>query len=213
MINHHHEIETRIAEALLEIGAITLSPKEPFTWTSGMKSPIYCDNRITISYPEVRRLIASAFAELISEKFPDAELIAGTSTGGIAHAAWVADLMDLPMVYVRGKAKGHGKQNLVEGLLKRDQKTVVIEDLISTGGSVLQAAEAVEAEGGKVEGIAAIFTYELEAGLENFKKHGFPLICLSNYTTLIQCAAASQKIDEQELSLLQKWKEDPYSYG
>ena len=155
------EISKAIAKDLLTIEAVFLRPNEPFTWASGIKSPIYCDNRMTMSYPAVRKAIASGLAAQIKEHFPDVEVIAGTATAGIPHAAWVADILDLPMVYIRSKAKDHGKGNQIEGRITEGQKMVVIEDLISTGGSVLEACEAAAREGANVLGVAAIFTYEL----------------------------------------------------
>ena len=151
----------KIARLLLDIGAVSLRPEEPFVWSSGWKSPIYCDNRLTMSFPEVRSQIADMFAEEIRNRHADIEVIAGVATGGIPHAAWVADRLKLPMVYIRDKAKGHGKQNQIEGLLKPGSKTVVIEDLISTGGSSLRAARAVQEAGGEVLSVAAIFSYDL----------------------------------------------------
>ena len=168
-------IEKNIAKDLLAIEAVFLSPNEPFTWASGLKSPIYCDNRITMSYPKVRKAIAQGLAEKIKQAFPDVEVIAGTATAGIPHAAWVAEILDLPMVYIRSKAKDHGKGNQIEGRIFEGQKMVVIEDLISTGQSVLEATEAAKREGANVLGVTAIFTYELPAGEENFAKAELPL--------------------------------------
>lgn len=205
-------VAREVATALLEIGAVTLRPKDPFTWSSGWKSPIYCDNRLTISYPKVRQLIASGFASHLREHYPDAEVIAGTSTSGIPHAAWVADLLDLPMVYARGSAKGHGKQSRVEGVLNPGQKTVVIEDLISTGGSAISAADAIREARGDVLGVAAIFTYEFEAAAQNMAKAKLPYFCLSNYSTLIEVAVQTKRIEEEDLQLLQRWRERPDSY-
>lgn len=145
-------IEKKVAQDLLEIKAVSLSPNEQYTWASGIKSPIYCDNRITMSYPSVRREIAKGLAELIKRDYPEAEVIAGTATAGIPHAAWVAELLDLPMVYIRGKAKDHGKGNQIEGRITKNQKMVIIEDLISTGGSVIDAAVAAKNEGADVIG-------------------------------------------------------------
>ena len=153
-----------IAESLLEIKAVSLRPNDPFTWTSGIQSPIYCDNRLTLSYPEIRRKIAAGLAEIITEKFPGTDLIAGTATAGIPHAAWVSELLNLPMCYVRSKAKGHGKGNQIEGNAASGQKVVVVEDLISTGGSVITAVEALREAGCNVLGVVSIFTYELEKG-------------------------------------------------
>ncbi|MFC0459680.1 orotate phosphoribosyltransferase [Enterococcus villorum] len=205
-------IEQKIAKDLLEIQAVFLSPNEPFTWASGLKSPIYCDNRITMSYPKVRKEIAKGLAEKIKQAFPEVEVIAGTATAGIPHAAWVAEILDLPMVYIRSKAKAHGKGNQIEGRIFEGQKMVVIEDLISTGGSVLEAAEAAKREGANVLGVAAIFTYELPAGKENFEKAGLPLFTLTNYSELIEAALEEKYIDEAELTLLKEWKKDPTNW-
>ena len=195
-----------IAKNLLDIKAVFLSPKEPFTWASGIKSPIYTDNRITISYPEVRRQIAQGFAKMIMEKFPDVEVIAGAATGGVPHAAWVADILDLPMVYIRSKAKDHGASNQIEGRISKGQKMVIIEDLISTGGSVIGTAEAARREGAQVLGVAAIFTYELPRGIENFEKADLALATLSNYSDLIEIAKETGYVDQEELDLLKKFK-------
>lgn len=202
-------IEKKVAQDLLEIKAVSLSPNEPYTWASGIKSPIYCDNRITMSYPSVRREIAKGLAELIKRDYPEAEVIAGTATAGIPHAAWVAELLDLPMVYIRGKAKDHGKGNQIEGRITKNQKMVIIEDLISTGGSVIDAAVAAKNEGADVIGAAAIFTYELPKGIENFKKHQLSFATLTNYSTLIDVALELGTIEANDLSLLKEWKQDP----
>lgn len=203
----------QIAAYLLNIGAVALRPQEPFTWTSGIKSPIYCDNRLTLSYPEVRSYIADAFAELISSQFPEAEVIAGTATAGIPHAAWVADKLNLPMAYIRDKAKGHGKQNQIEGLIAAGQKTIIIEDLISTGGSSIKAAEAVQEAGGKSLAVLAIFSYELDRASEAFAASGVPLYSLSNYSTLIDVALSLGKIAPSDVELLQSWRKDPAAFG
>ena len=205
-------IETTIAKDLLEIEAVFLSPSEPFTWASGIKSPIYCDNRITMSYPKVRKEIAQGLADKIKEAYPDVEVIAGTATAGIPHAAWVAEILDLPMVYIRSKAKDHGKGNQIEGRIFEGQKMVVIEDLISTGGSVLEAAEAAKREGANVLGVAAIFTYELPKGKANFANAEMPLLTLTNYSVLVEAALEEKYIDETELNLLKEWKQDPENW-
>ncbi|GGC80691.1 orotate phosphoribosyltransferase [Enterococcus wangshanyuanii] len=206
------ELAKRIAKDLLEIEAVFLSPNEPFTWASGIKSPIYCDNRITMSYPVVRKEIAQGLADKIKADFPDVEVIAGTATAGIPHAAWVADILDLPMVYIRSKAKAHGKGNQIEGRIFKGQKMVVIEDLISTGGSVLEAASAAAREGADVLGVAAIFTYELPKGIENFTAQNTKLVTLTNYSTLIDAALESNYIASTDVSLLKDWKKDPENW-
>ena len=205
-------IEQQVAQNLLAIKAVFLSPNEPFTWASGIKSPIYCDNRLTMSFPKVRRLIAKGLAEKIKKQFPEVEVIAGTATAGIPHAAWVAEILDLPMVYIRSKAKDHGKGNQIEGQITPGQKMVVIEDLISTGGSVLEACQAAKREGADVLGVAAIFTYELPKGATNFNTAKLPLVTLTNYTTLIQTALEECYISEADLALLTAWKHDPENW-
>lgn len=205
-------IAEQIAKDLLSIEAVSLSPDEPFTWASGLKSPIYCDNRITMSYPAVRRAIAKDLAEKIKAEFPNVEVIAGTATAGIPHAAWVAELLDLPMVYIRSKPKDHGQGNQIEGRIKAGQKMVVIEDLISTGGSVLEAAQAAKREGADVLGVAAIFTYELAKGQKNFEAANMPLVTLTNYSTLIESALKENYINQDQLELLKKWRQDPENW-
>ncbi|MGB3160206.1 orotate phosphoribosyltransferase [Carnobacterium sp.] len=202
-----------IAKHLLDIEAVSLSPNHPFTWASGMKSPIYCDNRITMSYPVIRKEIAQNMAELIKTTYPDVDVIAGTATAGIPHAAWVADILGLPMIYIRGKAKDHGKGNQIEGRLLVGQKVVVIEDLISTGGSVLEATHALKENGGVVLGVAAIFTYELPKGMDNFKNQGIILKTLTNYTSLIEVALDAGAITKEDMILLKKWKQDPIHWN
>lgn len=202
-----------IAENLLKIGAVALQPSNPFTWSSGMKSPIYCDNRLTMSYPEVREAIAEGFAAVIREHFPECEAVAGIATGGIPHAAWVAQKLGLPMLYVRDKAKGHGKTNQIEGHYKAGQKVVLIEDLVSTGGSSLKAAVAVREAGCEVLATVAIFTYEFPQAAAAFAEQNIPLHTLSNYTALTQKALELGTVSEEQLTLLKSWKEDPQSFG
>jgi orotate phosphoribosyltransferase len=205
--------ERKIAEQLLTIKAVSLNPTQPFTWASGIKSPIYCDNRITMSYPAIRRDIAKGLANKIKQHYPDVEVIAGTATAGIPHAAWVAELLDLPMVYIRSKAKDHGKGNQIEGRIQDNQKMVLIEDLISTGGSVLEAAQAASNEGAQVLGVAAIFTYELPIGIKKFKENQIELTTLTNYTTLIETALDKQFITAKERDSLEEWKKDPTQWS
>jgi orotate phosphoribosyltransferase len=206
------ETSKEIAADLLKIGAVHLRPEQPFTWTSGIKSPIYCDNRITLSYPAVRRKIAEAFAAAIREHFPQAEVIAGTATAGIPHAAWVAERLDLPMIYVRDKAKGHGRQNQIEGALAAGQNVIVIEDLISTGGSSLKAAQAVQAEGGNVLGVMAIFSYQFPAAEALFADAGIPCMTLSNYTALLEAARERGVITAEQETLLAEWRKSPTTF-
>ncbi|ANF97673.1 orotate phosphoribosyltransferase [Paenibacillus bovis] len=207
------EIPAHIAAALLQIEAVALRPQEPFTWTSGIKSPIYCDNRLTMSYPYIRDQIADGFAMIIREQYPDAEVIAGTATAGIPHAAWVAQKLDLPMAYIRDKAKGHGKQNQIEGLIKEGQKVIVIEDLISTGGSSIKAAEAVREVGADPLAVLAIFSYQLDKAVQAFADANLPLQTLSNYAALIDKAVEMGKIQPGDLNLLHSWREDPAAFG
>lgn len=202
----------RIAGHLLSVEAVSLRPDAPFTWASGILSPIYCDNRITLSYPEVRRDIAAELAKTIRENYPEVEVIAGTATAGIPQACWVAEIMNLPMVYIRTKAKDHGKENQIEGRITAGQKMVVIEDLISTGGSVLDACEAARREGAEVLGVAAIFTYQLPKGIANFEEHRLKLVTLSDYTTLIQVAQEQGYIQKEHLDVLMEWKKDPQNW-
>lgn len=202
----------RIAGHLLNVEAVSLRPDAPFTWASGILSPIYCDNRITLSYPEVRRDIAVELAKTIRENYPEVEVIAGTATAGIPQACWVAEIMNLPMVYIRTKAKDHGKENQIEGRITSGQKMVVIEDLISTGGSVLDACEAARREGADVLGVAAIFTYQLPKGIANFEEHRIKLVTLSDYTTLIQVAQDQGYIQKEHLEVLMEWKKDPQNW-
>ncbi|MGV3487797.1 MAG: orotate phosphoribosyltransferase [Tuberibacillus sp.] len=203
----------KIAEHLLNINAVVLKPNDPFTWSSGLKSPIYCDNRLTLSYPQVRRDIAQGFVDRIQANFPEAEVIAGAATGGIAHAAWVSEKLDLPMVYVRGKAKGHGKKSQVEGIVKPGQKVVVIEDLISTGGSSLAVVEGLRSEGCEVLGVLAIFTYELKIGETNFAHAKVPFSTLTHFSALIDTAIKQKRITSEDLSLLRLWKENPEEWS
>jgi len=207
-----HTQAKQIAKDLLAIEAIFLQPNAPFTWASGIKSPIYCDNRITMSYPQVRRAIAQGLAENIKTRFPDVEVIAGTATAGIPHAAWVAELLDLPMVYIRSQAKAHGKGNQIEGRITPNQKMVVIEDLLSTGGSVLEACSAAKREGADVLGVAAIFTYELPQVAANFAEAGLPFVTLTNYSTLIDVALETGKIQAEDVALLQEWRQSPATW-
>ncbi|MBC1971037.1 orotate phosphoribosyltransferase [Listeria welshimeri] len=206
-------IEKQVAEQLLEIKAVFLKPNDPFTWASGIKSPIYCDNRLTLGFPKVRQFIAESLAEKIKETFGEVDVVAGTATAGIPHAAWVSDLLDLPMVYVRSKAKEHGKGNQIEGLIAKGQKVVVIEDLISTGGSSLKAVEALEEAGAKVLGIAAIFTYGLDKGKKLLAESNTKLITLTNYDELIEVALNKDYVTAEDMATLKEWKKSPENWG
>ncbi|PAD27263.1 orotate phosphoribosyltransferase [Niallia circulans] len=202
-----------IAEQLLEIKAVFLQPNDPFTWSSGLKSPIYCDNRLTLSYPKVRKNIALGLAGLIKEKFPETEVVAGTATAGIPHAAWVSDLLDLPMAYVRSKAKAHGKGNQIEGKVEKGQKVVVVEDLISTGGSVITAVNSLREAGCEVLGVVAIFTYELPKGKELLGEAEITAYSLTDYTSLLDVSQKKGYIQEGDLASLNAWKESPENWG
>ena len=197
-----------IARDLLKIKAVYLKPEEPFTWASGIQSPIYTDNRVTLAYPETRTLIEDGFVEKIWAEFPDVEVIAGTATAGIPHGAIIADKMNLPFAYIRSKPKDHGAGNQIEGRVAPGQKMVVIEDLISTGGSVLDAIAAAKREGADVIGAAAIFTYELPKAEKNFNEADVKLVTLSNYTELITLAEAEGYVSPEGLTLLEKFKHD-----
>lgn len=199
----------QIAGYLLETGAVKLRPENPFTWSSGWLSPIYCDNRVTLSYPAIRSFIKSALSEEIRLHFPEAEVIGGVATAGIAQGALVADLLDLPYIYVRPEPKSHGMGNQIEGQLLPDQKVVLIEDLVSTGGSSLKAASAVNVAGGNVIGMAAIFTYGFEKATQNFKDANIPLVCLSSYQSLLGIALEQGYIQTEMLDTLSNWRKAP----
>lgn len=201
-----------IAQKLLEIKAVSLSPNKPYTWASGIKSPIYCDNRLTNSYVDVRNLITEAFVDLIKTKFNDIDAIVGTATAGIPQAAYISEALALPMAYVRNKAKGHGKQSQIEGYLKPKSKVIVIEDLISTGGSSIQAVKALEDNDIEVAAVISIFTYEMPQAIKNFDTANIKFHSLSNYTTLIKEALKLEYINEVDLDSLYKWQKDPESY-
>ncbi|SFI59478.1 orotate phosphoribosyltransferase [Paenibacillus sp. UNC496MF] len=207
------QLQTDIAKGLLQINAVALRPNDPFTWTSGMKSPIYCDNRLTMSYPAIRELIAEGFATIIRAQYPDCQAVAGIATGGIPHAAWVAQKLNLPMLYVRDKAKGHGKTNQIEGHFEPGQKVVLIEDLVSTGGSSLKAAVAVRDAGCEVQAVVAIFTYQFPQAAEAFAEAGIPLATLSNYSALIDVALENGIVQQSDVALLQAWRENPQAFG
>lgn len=201
-------LATQIASDLLDIKAVYLQPEAPFTWASGIKSPIYTDNRVTLSYPETRTLIENGFVATIQEKFPDVEVIAGTATAGIPHGAIIADKMNLPFAYIRSKPKDHGAGNQIEGRVIKGQKMVIIEDLISTGGSVLEAVKVAQKAGVRVLGVVAIFTYELPQAQRHFEAAGVALETLSNYTELIKVAKVQGYITADGLTLLKRFKED-----
>lgn len=205
-------VAEKVASYLLDIKAIKLEPNHPFTWASGWKSPIYCDNRKTLSYPEVRSYIKEQFAALVRAKYPQAEVIAGVATGAIAQGALVAQELGLPFIYVRSSAKNHGLENLIEGEYKAGQKVVVIEDLISTGGSSLQAVEALRNAGCEVLGMAAIFTYGFQKALDNFEHANCELTTLSNYNAMIDLAVKIGYVKEEQVAKLKEWRLSPESY-
>ena len=193
-------MEKTIASQLLSIGAVFLRPEEPFTWASGIKSPIYCDNRLILSAPSARTIVEQAIADKVKEKFPEAEVLMGTSTAGIAHAAIAAAILGMPMGYVRGSAKDHGRGNRIEGKLSKGDKVVVIEDLISTGGSVIDVVEALREEGAEVLGVVSIFTYGMKKGLERLAAAGVTNYSLSNLDALVEVAVEEGRIAPE-------WKE------
>ena len=203
----------KIAEYLLQIKAIKLQPSNPFTWASGWKSPIYCDNRKTLSFPEVRSYIRDSFALLINELYPQTEIIAGVATGAISHGALAADKLGLPFVYVRSGTKEHGLGNQIEGYYQKGQKVVVIEDLISTGGSSLNAVRALREAGCEVLGMTAIFTYEFQKAADAFAAEKCALNTLCNYSVLTETAVATGYITEADVETLKKWRKDPSAWG
>ena len=198
-----------IAEALLSIQAVFLRPKDPFTWASGIHSPIYCDNRLTLSFPEVRRKIEKGLAELVREHFPEASALFGTSTAGIAHAALTAEILDLPMGYVRGSAKDHGRQNQIEGALSEGQPVVVVEDLISTGGSVIDCVEVLRKNGAQVLGVVSIFTYGMGKGKKRLKEADVENYSLCDLDSLLPVAAGKGYIEEKEVAKLLRFRDNP----
>ncbi len=202
-------LEKNVAEKLLKIKAIKLQPNNPFTWASGWKSPIYCDNRKTLSYPQIRNYIKIELARIILEMYPDVQVIAGVATGAIAQGALVADALGLPFVYVRPTPKDHGLENMIEGDLKPKQKVVVIEDLISTGGSSLKAVEAIRNDSSEVLGMLAIFTYGFPIAEQKFKKAKVKLTTLCTYDAVLGEALATNYISEEDIETLQEWRKNP----
>ena len=203
----------KTAELLLQINAIKLNPKNPFTWASGWKSPIYCDNRITLSFPEMRKFLKNEFATNIVEKFGKPDYIAGVATGAIGIGLLVAEALDLPFVYVRPEPKKHGRQNQIEGQFEAGKSVVVVEDLISTGKSSLQAVEALRAADAHILGMAAIFTYGFDVASDNFKNAGIELFTLSNYPTLLKTAVAKNYISQEDVATLSQWSINPSVWG
>ena len=202
-------IEKEIAKSLLDVKAVFLRPNEPFTWASGIKSPIYCDNRLVLSFPEKRDLVKNGLVDLIKKAYPEAEVIMGTATAGIPMAALTADVMGIPMGYVRSSNKTHGKENKIEGRVLPGQKVVVVEDLISTGGSCIGVVEALREAGAVVLGVAAIFSYQLQDAVNNFGSIDCPFVTLSNYDALIETALELDYIKAEDLEKLKAWKQDP----
>ncbi|WP_460956080.1 orotate phosphoribosyltransferase [Spirosoma litoris] len=206
-------IQKTVARHLLAVQAVRLKPNEPFTWSSGWKSPIYCDNRVTLAYPEVRTFIKNALADAIRKRFPTAEVIAGVATAGIPQGALVANALNLPYCYVRPEPKAHGMGKQIEGHLTNGQRVVVIEDLISTGGSSLKVVNALRAAGAEVLGMAAIFTYGFPVASQNFEAKNVPLVCLSNYDALLVEAQELDYIPAEAMESLAAWRQNPAQWG
>lgn len=206
-------MEKKIASCLLEIKAVFLRPQQPFTWASGIQSPIYCDNRLTLSYPAIRDQVEQGLAENIRKHYPDCEVVAGTSTAGIAHAALVANILGLPMCYVRSSAKDHGRNNQIEGKVEKGQKVVVVEDLISTGGSVIEVVNVLREAGAQVLGIASIFTYGLQKGIDRMNDAQIKNVSLSNYDALVEVALEQNYIQPDDVKKLQAFRQNPSDAG
>lgn len=204
-----NKLAVEVAKNLLKIKAVFLKPNDPFTWASGIKSPIYCDNRLTLSYPEVRRVVENGLAEVIKTYYPTCKVVMGTSTAGIAHAAYVSEILDLPMGYVRGGAKDHGRGNQIEGVVPVGQDVVVIEDLISTAGSSIEVVEVLREAGCNVLGIASIFTYGLEKGLNRLKEANVINHSLSNFETLVHVAHEENYISKEDIAKVLKFQKNP----
>ena len=203
------EMQKITAQNLLKIGAVFLRPEQPFTWASGIKSPVYCDNRLTLTSPDVRLQIENGLAELIKSNYPDAEVLLGTSTAGIAHAAITAHILNMPMGYVRSGNKDHGRQNRIEGKLEKGQKVVVVEDLISTGGSVIEVVDALREAGACVVGIVSIFTYGMQKGIDRLKDANVKNISLTNFDVVAQIAAQDGYIKQSDVERLIKFRNNP----
>lgn len=202
-------INVRVAKRLLEIKAVFLRPQEPFTWASGIKSPVYCDNRLILTAPDVRTEVETAIMQTIEREYPQAEVLMGTSTAGIAHAAIVGHMMKLPMGYVRGSSKDHGRQNQIEGRLEKGQKVVVVEDLISTGGSVLDVVKVLRAAGAEVLGVVSIFTYGMKKGVERMAEAKVKSVSLTNLDTIARVGAEEHYITEADVARLLAFRDDP----
>lgn len=198
-----------LAAHLLDINAVVLRPNDPFVWTSGWNSPIYCDNRLTLRFPEIRNKIENEFTNIITEKFPDTDVITGTATAGIPHAAWVAANLNRPMAYVRAKAKAHGMGNQIEGGVRKGESTIIVEDLISTGGSAISVVEALKFVGANVDAVLSIFTYGFDKANNRFKDSDVPIYTLTDYNTLVNVAIEKGMIDGDDLDLLSSWRDHP----
>lgn len=212
-VNISEKAAPSVASALLEIGAIKLNYQKPFSWSSGWKSPIYCDNRLSLSFPAIRGMIKGFLADAVKENFQGTQAIAGVATAGIAQGALVAEELGLPFLYVRPKPKDHGMENLIEGKIEKGQRVVLIEDLISTGGSSLKAAEALREAGFMVDGMVAIFTYGFDVASQNFESANIPLVCLSDFEHLLPVALKMDYIKSHELEQIKKWRENPAQWG
>jgi orotate phosphoribosyltransferase len=208
-----NSVEQRTASLLLQVGAIKMNPNEPFTWASGWKSPIYCDNRLSLSHPDTRTYIKEQLAARIRQEFPEAEAIAGVATAGIPQGTLVADLLGVPFVYVRAQPKSHGLENMIEGRIVPGQKIVVVEDLISTGGSSIKAALALREVGFNVLGLAAIFTYGFHASDQNFQNANIPFFALTNYEAMLGVAVAEGSVSQHDLDYLKDWRKNPAHWG
>ena len=209
----YSQISEDVAKMLLEINAVQFSFDKPFIWSSGWNSPIYCDSRLSLSYPQIRTKIKEGFVQLIKDKFPDTEAIAGVATAGIAQSALIADDLDLPLLYVRPKPKSHGKENLIEGRILPNQKIVLVEDIISTGNSVIKSAEALKEEGLDVLGVVAIFTYGFDFAIQNFEQHKLSFFTLTDYTKLLVEVFKKEGVSEKTMASLHEWRKDPESWS
>ncbi len=201
-----------IALDLLNINAVILQPNDPFTWSSGWNSPIYCDNRLTLRYPKIRKKISQKFVQIISDEYPNTDVITGTATAGIPHAAWISENMDKPMSYVRAKAKAYGLGNQIEGGIQKGESTIVVEDLISTGGSAMSVVEALRFIGADIEALLSIFTYGFDKSIKRFEEVGVPIYTLTDYATLIDVASENDYVDESDLETLGKWRQKPETW-
>lgn len=206
------EFSRIIALDLLKINAVILRPNAPFKWSSGWNSPIYCDNRLTMRYPKVRKKIARKFVECIDEQYPEVDVITGTATAGIPHAAWIAENMDKPMAYVRAKAKSYGMGNQIEGVVQKGESTIVVEDLISTGGSAISVVEALRFISADIKAVFSIFTYGFDKSIERFQKMEVPLFTLTDYETLIDVASEYGYVSSSDLKTLSKWRQNPETW-